>query len=92
MRGDKPVDDVGSVRDAWFRPSTDDTFDYRTVAKIQGKATKHSGRSQISRLIHAKGDKEKIAAWKVELDRILQVFNVRFVPYGRSPLSIAHSD
>ena len=76
MRGDKPVDDVGSVRDAWFRTSTDDAFDHRTVGKIQGKATKYSGRGRVSRLIHSKNDKEKIAAWKLELDRILQVFNV----------------
>ena len=54
----------------------DDTFDYRTVAEIQGKATKHSGRGRISRLLHSKNDREKIVAWQSELDRILQVFNV----------------
>ena len=77
MRGDKPVDDVGSTRDAWFGPFTDDAFDHRTVAKIQEKAAKQSGRRRVSRLLHSKNDKEKIAAWKLELDRILQVFTVR---------------
>ena len=77
MRGDKPVDDVGSTRDAWLGPSTDDAFDHRTVAKIQEKAAKQSARRRVSRLLHSKNDKEKIAAWKLELDRILQVFNVR---------------
>ena len=71
---------------------TDNTSGDRTVSKIQGKATKHNGRNQISRLVHARDDKKKIVAWKLELDRILQVFNVCFIPYGRSPLSIAHSD
>jgi hypothetical protein len=59
--------------------------DRRTVAKIQGKATKHSGRGRVSRLVHSKNDKEKIAAWKLELDRILQVFNVRRAPLACQP-------
>jgi len=33
----------------------------------------------ISRHLHAKNDKEKIAAWKSDLNRILQVFNVRSI-------------
>ena len=33
----------------------------------------------VSRLLHAKNDKETIAGWKLELGRILQVFNVRSV-------------
>jgi hypothetical protein len=31
----------------------------------------------LIRFLHARNDKDKIAAWKLELDRILQVFNVR---------------
>ena len=79
VRGDKPTHVVGSSRDVWFWPSTNDTFDRRTVAEIQGKATRHSGRNRASRLLHAWSDKDKIAAWKLELDRILRVFNVRSV-------------
>ena len=58
------------------------TLGHRTVAKIQRKATKQSGRNQISRLVHARSDKEKLTAWKLELDRILQVFNVRLITYS----------
>ena len=77
MRGDKPIGDVGSTRNAQFKSPTDDTLYHRTVAEIKGKATKHSGRNRASRFLHARSDKDKIAAWKLELDRILQVFNVR---------------
>jgi len=48
----------------------------RTVAEIQRKVIKQSGRNAASRLLHAKNDKETIAAWKSDLDRILRIFNV----------------
>ena len=53
-----------------FRP------DLRTVAEIQRKVIKRGTRSAVSRLFHAKNNKEKIAAWRVNLNRILLVFNV----------------
>ena len=37
----------------------------------------------VSRHFHAKNDKEKIATWKSDLNRILQVFNVRSIIYVR---------
>ena len=40
---------------------------------------KQSGRNAVSRLFHAKSDKETIAGWKAELNRILLVFNVRSI-------------
>jgi len=49
---------------------------HRTVAEIQGKVIKRSGRNIVSRLFRAKDDAGAIAAWKLELNRILQVFNV----------------
>jgi len=52
-------------------------FDRRTVAEIQRKVIKKSGRNVVSRLLHAKNDKETIAAWKLDLNRMLHVFNVR---------------
>ena len=52
-------------------------LDRRTVAEIQRKVIKHSGRNAVSRLVHAANDKEKITGWKLVLDRILHVFNVR---------------
>jgi len=33
----------------------------------------------VSRLLHAKNDKEAIATWRSDLNTILQVFNVRLV-------------
>jgi len=49
------------------------------VAEIEGDITKQGKRNGISRHLHAKSDKEKVAAWGSDLDKILQVFNVRSV-------------
>ena len=57
-------------------PSICHALDYRTVAEIQSKVIKRSGRNAASRLLHARNDKETIAAWKSELNKILIVFNV----------------
>jgi methyl-accepting chemotaxis protein len=46
------------------------------VAEIQRNIVKHGKRGVVSRHVHAKNDKEKIAAWGSDLVRILQVFNV----------------
>ena len=60
--------------------STYRVLDCRTVAEIQNKVVKQSGRNAVSRLFHARNDKETIGAWKSELDGILVVFNVCSVP------------
>ena len=52
-------------------------LDRRTLAEIQRKVVKQGKRNAASRFIHAKGDKDKIAAWKQDLVRVLNVFNVR---------------
>ena len=49
------------------------------MAEIQRKVIKQSGRNPASRLLHAKNDRETIAAWKLDLNRVLHVFNVRSV-------------
>jgi len=49
------------------------------VAEIQRKVIKQTRRNPASRLLHAKNDKETIAAWKSDLNRILHVFNVRSI-------------
>jgi len=54
-------------------------FYCRTVAGIQEKIIEKGGRSLLSRFAHAKNDKETIATWKLDLNRILHVFNVGFV-------------
>jgi divalent metal cation (Fe/Co/Zn/Cd) transporter len=38
-----------------------------------------AGRNLFSRLVHAKLDKETIASWRSDLNRILHIFNVRSV-------------
>jgi len=91
--GGKSLDDLSrSVCDAitqltvWVEPatyfsntSTYHALDRRTVAEIRGKIIKQSGRNSVSRFFHARNDKETIAVWRSDLNRILIVFNVRSV-------------
>ena len=58
------------------------------MAEIQRKVIKQSGRNAVSRLFNAKNDKEKIAGWKTDLNRILLVFNVRSTPLAWSLLTV----
>ena len=51
------------------------------MAEIQRKVIKQGKRNAVSRVLHATGDKEKIGAWKVDLSKILQVFNVRSIAF-----------
>jgi hypothetical protein len=46
---------------------------------MQKKVVKRGKRNGVTRFILAKDDKDKIAAWKQDLVRILQVFNVRSI-------------
>ena len=91
MNGKGPDDLSQSVRDAiaqlttWVQLAvhgleqlTDDVLDCRTVAEIQKRVIKQSRRNAVSKLFHARNDKETITAWKMDLNRILHVFNVRF--------------
>ena len=71
---------------ARFGELTDDVPDRRTVAEIQRKVIKQSGNNPVSRLFHAKNDKEMITSWKLDLNRIIHVFNVRSV--GSAPFSL----
>ena len=61
----------------------------RTVAEIQGDIIEKGRRNLLSRLIHAKNDEEAIATWKLALNRILHVFNVRSVDLTRLLLIIS---
>ena len=55
------------------------------MAAIQRKVIKQSKRNVVSRHLHAKNDKDKIAAWRLDLNRMLHVFNVRSIAsVGRS--------
>ena len=57
-------------------PSTYHSPDHRTVAEIQNKVIKQSGRHRVTQFLHARNDKDMIAGWKSDLNRILVVFNV----------------
>jgi hypothetical protein len=59
--------------------STNDGLGRSTLAEIQSKIVKKGKRNAVSRLLHAKNDKETIATWKSDLSKILLVFNVRSV-------------
>ena len=54
-------------------------LDRRTVAEIQEKVIEKAGRNLLSRLVYAKDDKDAIASWRLDLNRILHIFNVRSV-------------
>jgi len=64
-------------------------LDLRTMAGIQGRIVDKRKRGLVSRLANAKNDKEIIAAWKLDLIRILQVFNVRSAGSVRLPLIVS---
>jgi len=49
------------------------------VEEIQEKVVKQGKRNVVSQLFHAKDDKQQIAAWRSDFDRILQIFNVRSI-------------
>ena len=55
---------------------TDDTLDHSKLVEVQRKVVKKGKRNTVSRLIHAKNDKETIATWRSDLSKILLVFNV----------------
>ena len=52
-------------------------FSIRTMDAIQRHVIKRGKQNVISRRYHAKGDKEVIATWRLDLIGILDVFNVR---------------
>jgi len=90
MRCDKSTDNVSGTYVS-NNPSTYRALDCRTVAEIRGKIIKRSGRNAVSRFFHAKDDKDTIATWKSDLNRILVVFNVcsvyiRLIVANRLPL------
>ena len=49
------------------------------MADIQKKLAKWDKRNMIFRRFHAKDDRETIATWRLDLDKILQVLRVRSV-------------
>ena len=43
------------------------------------KIVEQGNRNAVSQAFHAKNDKDTIAAWRQDLNRILHIFNVRSV-------------
>jgi len=80
VRGDQAADDVSYISNTHFECLIDGAFGLSAVAAIQRKVVEQGKRNVISRHLHAKDDKEKIAAWRMDLVRILHVFNVRPIP------------
>ena len=60
----------------------------RTVAEIEKDITKQGRRNPTSRFFHPKSDGKKMTAWRGELNRILQIFNVRSVTLPLASLTI----
>ena len=49
------------------------------MVEIREKVVEKGGRNLLSKLVHVKNDKETIAAWKLDLNGVLQVFTVRSI-------------
>jgi len=79
VRCDKSVDDVSRTSNTHSSFSTYRAFDRRTVVEIQNEILKQGGRHRFTRFLHARNDKDTIADWKSDLNRILAIFNVRSV-------------
>ena len=70
---------IGQTRDTYHARFTYRILNRRTVEEIQGNIVDKGDRNLLSRLVHAKNDKDTITGWKLDLNRILHVFNVRSV-------------
>ena len=63
------------------------------MAEIRWEVLKQGKPSAVSRIIPAEDDKDKIAAWRQDLAKVLQVFDVRSNgSIGHSTLSSILSD
>ena len=58
------------------------------MAEIRKNVIKRGGRNGLSRMFHAKVDKETITTWRLDLNRVLHVFNVCSVSPARPPLTV----
>ena len=58
------------------------------LAEIQRKLIKKGKQNAVSRLFHARSDKETITGWKSDLNKILLVFNVCSIVLVRPSLTV----
>jgi hypothetical protein len=78
-RCDWRFDYVSHTISAHTEPSAYRHPNRRTLTRIQWRVAKQGKRIAVFRFVLAKGDKDKIVAWKQDLLRVLQVFTVRLV-------------
>jgi len=80
---------VSYTSNAHFECPVDDIWsDFRVVAEIRRDIIKQGKRNGLSRFFHATSDKEVIPAWRLDLSRILLVFNVRSVVFVQPLLTV----
>lgn len=78
---------MSKTRDAYAGRFSHRALDRRTVVGIQREIIKQGKRNTLSRLFHTNG-KEAIATWRLDLNRVPHVFNVRSVASVRPSLAI----
>ena len=59
-----------------LRPSTNRALDPRSIQEIQRKVEKLASKNELMKYFTASNGKGEIASWRLELNGILQVFNV----------------
>ena len=60
------------------------------MAQIQKSAVEPDNRNLLSRIFNTKSDKDRVAAWRSDLDRILHIFEVRLTVYSLPALFTVH--
>ena len=58
------------------------------MAEIRSKVAERSKQNAVSRAVHAKNDSKTIVSWKMDLNRVLLVFNVCPIVMGRPALTV----
>ena len=58
------------------------------MAEIQRGVVEGGKRNAISRVFHSKNDQETIAGWRLDLNRILHIFNVRSITSAWPSLTV----
>ena len=58
------------------RPSTNRIVDHRSIQEIQRKIGELAGKNELVKFFTMSNVKGRIAGWMLELNGILQVFNV----------------
>ena len=60
-----------------LRPSTNRGLDHRTIQEIEQKMNEQAKRNKVVKYLTANNIKGKIGGWKLVLNAMLQIFDVR---------------